>query len=256
MDGTDEAIGEMSAPDGGDEAQRRFRYQINYAALKGLQVLREGADVVAVYCEHVEDVLVEHSDGLLTGIQVKSRELDQNAFRSSNASVLSSLARFCVRDARYPGRFKQFILATNFVFFSGEGVEDLRQVLKRCRDNPKNEGCTSRDKIVAYLKRLATTAKVSVDAVVNTLARVALEERKTGIDQPDIELIHALGEFQDHRDRPWAELAAIARGLRAHVWDVSSLGLEGLILDAHGVVGDLDEHLDRLRTARDRKSVV
>jgi Cap4 dsDNA endonuclease len=146
----------MSAPDAGGETQRRFRYQINYTALKALQILKAGSDVSAVYCEHLEDLLVEHSDGGLTGIQVKSRELDQKPFRSSDASVRNALIRFCVRAAGYPGRFRRFILATNFVFFTGDGAEDVRNILKRCRDNPRHEGIGTRDKIVAYLKAVAT----------------------------------------------------------------------------------------------------
>lgn len=245
-------IEDMSAPDAGDETQRRFRYQINYTALKALQILKAGSDVSAVYCEHLEDLLVEHSDGGLTGIQVKSRELDQKPFRSSDSSVRNALTRFCVRGARYPGRFRRFILATNFVFFAGDGVEDVRNILKRCRDNPQHEGIGTRDRIVAYLKAVAAAAKLSVDVVTETLALVALEERKTGIDQPDVELINALGEFPDLRGRPWAELAVVAKGLRSHIWDVSSLGLTGFVLDVHDVVADLPLHLERLRAARKR----
>ncbi len=242
----------MSFPDSGDETQRRFRYQINYTALKALQILKTGSDVSAVYCEHLEDLLVEHADGSLSGIQVKSRELDQKPFRSSDGSVRNALARFCVRAARYPGRFRGFVLATNFVFFAGDGVEDVRNILKRCRDNPRHEGVGTRDKIVAYLKTLAAAAKVPVQAVADTLAVVALEERKTGIDQPDVELVNALGEFPDLRQRPWAELAVVAHGLRAHIWDVSSLGLTGFVLDVHDLVANLPEHLDRLRAKRKR----
>ncbi len=44
--------------DPGDEVQRRFRYQINYAALKALQMLAPDSKVRSVYCEHLEDVLL------------------------------------------------------------------------------------------------------------------------------------------------------------------------------------------------------
>ena len=238
--------------DVGDETQRRFRYQINYTALKTLQILKQGSDIVAVYCEHLEDLLVEHGDGGLTGIQVKSRELNQKPFRSTDESVRNSLARFCVRAARYPGRFRRFILATNFVFYVGDGVEDLRNILRRCRENPSHDGAKPRDKILAYLKSLATSSKIPIEEVVAILATVTLEERKTGIDQPDVELLHALGEFPELRDRPWAELALMAHGLRSHIWDVSSLGLTGFVLDVHDVVADLNQHLEQLRAKRKR----
>ena len=252
MSEADIGVDEMSAVDAGDETQRRFRYQINYTALKALQILKIGSDIAAVYCEHLEDLLIEHKDGALTAIQVKSRELDQKPFRSSDTSVQNSLIRFCVRAARYPGRFRRFVLATNFVFYSGDGVEDVRNILKRCRENPTQDGVGARDKIHAYLNAIAMKAKIPVQDVVGALAIVTLEERKTGIDQPDVELIHALGEFPELRGRPWAELAVVAKGLRSHVWDVSSLGLTGFVLDVHDVVADLPNHLDRLRAQRKR----
>ena len=60
--------------DGGDEVQRRFRYQINYCALKALQLLRPTAEFCAIYCEHIEDLLIESLDGAFIGIQIKTRE--------------------------------------------------------------------------------------------------------------------------------------------------------------------------------------
>jgi len=98
--------------DPGAEVQRRFRYQINYTALKALQTLLPASTVRNVYCEHLEDVLIEGIDGRFTGIQVKTRELDQPPFRISDKSISGALKRFCVRDARYPGQFERFILAT------------------------------------------------------------------------------------------------------------------------------------------------
>ena len=86
--------------DPGDEVQRRFRYQINYAALKALQMLAPDTSVRSVYCEHLEDVLVEGANGFFTGIQVKTRELDQPQLRLSDKAVSGALKRFCVRDGR------------------------------------------------------------------------------------------------------------------------------------------------------------
>lgn len=76
--------------DPGDEVQRRFRYQINYAALKALQILAPDAAVRSVYCEHLEDVLVEGINALFTGIQIKTRELNQPQFRLSDKGGLGS----------------------------------------------------------------------------------------------------------------------------------------------------------------------
>ena len=83
--------------DRGDEVQRRFRYQINYSALKALQLLAVETDLAAIYCEHIEDLLLERDDGKFIAIQIKTRELDQQPLKSREHIVVTALSRFCIR---------------------------------------------------------------------------------------------------------------------------------------------------------------
>src|SRR6516164_3557445 len=91
--------------DGGDEVQRRFRYQVNYGALKALQLLAVEAHLAAIYCEHIEDLLLEQDDGKFIAIQIKTRELNQQPFKSTEQTVITALSRFCIRGARFPHWF-------------------------------------------------------------------------------------------------------------------------------------------------------
>ena len=70
----------LDGTDGGDESQRRFRYQINYAALKILQLLLDETEVSAVYCEQIEDVLLEKKDGRFVGMFRIVRSCDELRF--------------------------------------------------------------------------------------------------------------------------------------------------------------------------------
>ena len=166
--------------DPGDEVQRRFRYQINYAALKALQMLAPDTKIRSVYCEHLEDVLVESSNGLFTGIQVKTRELDQPQFRLSDQAVSGALKRFCVRDARYPGQFERFVLATNFVFHNNDTSDDVGAMLNCCRDNPSLDGLGPRHKVRKCLTEFAESTAIAIEEVIAALGKVRLEERKPG----------------------------------------------------------------------------
>lgn len=241
----------MSMADRGDETQRRFKYQINYTALKALQLLRDPVDFIAIYCEHIEDLLVEYNDGLLTGIQVKSRELDQNHLKASDETVRGTLIRFCLRDAGFPNRFKSFIFATNFVFYSSETPDNVKIVLSYCCGCPVPAKIKI-DRIVKYLEKLAKEAGLTQAQVVSTLAKVRLEERRTGIDQPDIELMPALGEFEKFRQCPYDRLLTLSKALQSHIWHISSPPLSSFVLDSHDVTNDLQSHLDKLRAARKR----
>jgi Cap4 dsDNA endonuclease len=234
--------------DPGDEVQRRFRYQINYAALKALQMLTHGSQICAVYCEHLDDVLIEASNGLFTGIQVKTRELDQRPFRLSDNSVFGTLKRFCVRDARYPGQFERFVFATNFVFLD----DDIEALLNCCRDNPTLEGVAPRHKVRKSLASLADSAGMGLEQVIAALSKVRLEERMTGIDQPELDLVRALGEIETLGNQSFFELHRIAEAIRSHIWNVSSLALDGYVLETHAVVEDFVAHVDELRTRQKR----
>lgn len=238
--------------DPGDEVQRRFRYQINYAALKALQMLDPDTTVRSVYCEHLEDVLVEGCDGRFTGIQVKTRELDQPKFRLSDKAISGALKRFCVRDARYPGQFERFILATNFVFHDNDTSDDVGAMLNCCRDNPSLDGIGPRHKVRKCLAEFAESTAMAIGEVIAALGKVRLEERKTGIDQPELDLVRALGEIEALGNQSILELYRMANAIRAHIWNVSSLALDGYILESHAVVEDLASHIEGLRTKRKR----
>jgi Cap4 dsDNA endonuclease len=126
--------------DAGDEVQRRFRCQINYSALKALQLLATEVSIRAIYCEQVEDLLIERLDGKFVGIQIKTRDLNQGPFKSSDEPIVRALSRFCVRDARFRGWFALFILATNFAFYESNGPDDLRKILSCVQNNPTLAG--------------------------------------------------------------------------------------------------------------------
>jgi hypothetical protein len=243
---------QLSMPDPGDEVQRRFRYQINYAALKALQLVSSDPTCKAVYCEHLEDVLIEDLDGFFTGIQIKTREVNQAPFRSNDAQIVGALKRFCVRDARFPGRFVRFVLATNFVFFEGHGAEDVRNILRCARENPTLQGIKPRDKIKKYVEEIADNVGVDVQGVVLTLAKVTIEDRRTGIDQLDLELVVALGEFPRIACLPMAEVHRMAKEIRYYIWSASSLAPDGLLLEAHTIVENLSLHVEQLRAKRKR----
>lgn len=240
------------ARDTGDEVQRRFRYQINYAALKALQMLAPDAEVRSVYCEHIEDVLVEGPNGLFTGIQVKTRELDQPQFRLSDKAISGALKRFCVRDARYPGQFERFILATNFVFRDNDTSDEVGTMLNCCRENPSLDGIGPRHKVRKCLAEFAESTSMAIEDVIAALGKVRLEERRTGIDQPELDLVRALGEIEMLGSQSMLELCRMADEIRAHIWNVSSLALDGYFLDSHAVVEDFTSHVDALRTQQKR----
>jgi hypothetical protein len=48
-------------------------------------------DVEEVFCEHHEDVLLKHCDGMFTGHQVKTRESNQPLWKASDSQIKGGL---------------------------------------------------------------------------------------------------------------------------------------------------------------------
>jgi hypothetical protein len=64
-----------SGQDGGDETLRRYRYQVTYAAILAVGMLDSQSDIVEVYCELCDDILLKLRDLTFVAVQVKTRQL-------------------------------------------------------------------------------------------------------------------------------------------------------------------------------------
>lgn len=155
--------------DPGDEISRRYRYQWTYAAIVCCMLLDDSLDVTEVFCEHHEDVLIKHTDATFTGIQVKTRESDQEIWKANDPAVLNSCARFAKLEAAFPDRFRAFQFLTNHTLHSAGNGQDLCYVLGMIQaaaakaDIPKY--------VASFISKVAKDAECSNDLVFNTLSK-------------------------------------------------------------------------------------
>ena len=91
---------ELSRDDPGDDTARRYRFQWTWAAITCCAMLDDTDDIVEIFCEHHEDVLLKHRDGKFSGHQVKTRESDQPVWKASDVQVKQSLVRFVELDEK------------------------------------------------------------------------------------------------------------------------------------------------------------
>ena len=115
--------------DPGDETARRYAYQWTYAAILCCMLLDETEDVIEVFCEHHEDVLLKHQDGMFSGVQVKTRDTDQDVWRTSDDGLRASFAKFARLERDFPGQFRRFSFLTNHPLHSGKNGMDICHVL-------------------------------------------------------------------------------------------------------------------------------
>lgn len=173
-----------AAGDPGDDTGRRYRYQWTYAAIICCMLLDDTEGVAEVFCEHHEDVLLKHTDFTFTGLQVKTRSSDQEVWKTGDAAIRSSCARFAKLEADYPGRFRAFRFLTNHPLYAAKNGKDLCHVLATIKEAATMAGLPK--PIMRFLSRIAKEAGCSDD-----VAFVALSKTDASDDLPrlpDIEM--------------------------------------------------------------------
>jgi hypothetical protein len=116
--------------DVGAETTSRFAYQWSYAAVLATALFDDASDVVEVFCEHHEDILLKHKDGKFSGLQVKTRDSHLALWEATDPTIVAALSKFVGLECTFPGHFRGFILATNHFFYSESKTRaNLRHVL-------------------------------------------------------------------------------------------------------------------------------
>lgn len=180
MSGDDEVIlgGDSHSPspenvidqhDPGDETANRYRFQWTWAAVVCCMLLDETEDVVEVFCEHHEDVLLKHNDGSFSGHQVKTRADDQPLWKAKDEAVVTSCVRFAKLESEYPGRFRRFCFLTNHPLHSAGNGQDLLHVLKLIKDATSVTGLPPA--IANWLRLVARDARVSEEIAFTALSK-------------------------------------------------------------------------------------
>ena len=163
----------LSENDPGDDTSRRYRYQWAYSAIISCMLLDDTQDVLEVFCEHHEDILVMNSERLFTGIQIKTRASDQEVWKSNDQAVQNSFARFVSLEEQFPGKFCAFRFLTNHPLHSKKNGQDLRHVLQLIRSTKNLHELSGPG--LTFLQKVAKKAACS-----ENLAFVALS--KTNAD--------------------------------------------------------------------------
>jgi hypothetical protein len=176
--------------DPGDETAKRYRFQWTWAAVVCCMLLDGTEDVEEVFCEHHEDVLLKHRDGLFTGHQVKTRRDDQPPWKAKDEAVLTACARFAKLEFEYPRRFRRFCFLTNHSLYSESNGQDLRHVLRSVKhaaiatDVPSN--------IASWVQRVARTAGVTEAVAFAALSKTVAKADLPKLNDALMRLIDAI----------------------------------------------------------------
>lgn len=115
--------------DRGDETQDRFRYQ--WAI--GTVLLAEGivgvCPMVALWCEHHDDFLLELASGKFRAVQVKTDSSENASWIITAEAFVKSIGRFCQLEKSYGDEIEQYEFCSNApVYIPGTTAKDEKRL--------------------------------------------------------------------------------------------------------------------------------
>jgi Cap4, dsDNA endonuclease domain len=214
--------------DPGDDTALRYRYQWTYAAIICCLLLDETQDIVEVFCEHHEDVLIKRADGKFSGLQIKTRELDQEVWKTSDDAVRSSFARFAKLEAQFPGHFQTFRFLTNHPLYAAGNGKDLRYVLKKSKEVASVGDLSG--PAAKFLSHIARKAGCTAEVAFTALSKADADDSLPKLADIEVRLVDTLTlVWLRARDCSYASVVRAARYLASECKRASSLAHQDVL---------------------------
>lgn len=159
----------VDASDPGDETASRYRYQWTYAAILCCSLLDDTREITEVFCEHFEDVVLRHSDGLFSGYQIKTRSTDQLVWKASDPQLFDAFKRFVRLDNEHPSEFKGFYFLTNHPLHRADNGKSITGILRKIKDSSCLSDVDS--KYAKFINKLATRTNFTREQVFKSLKK-------------------------------------------------------------------------------------
>lgn len=220
--------GVLGAFDPGDATAQRYQYQWACAAIACCMLLDELEDVVEVFCEHHEDVLLKHSDGLFTGQQIKTRDAAQPPWKAGDETVRESCVRFARLEGLFSNYFRRYKFLTNHPLYVKDNAQDLRFVLRTIRAAPNAASVPQPGS--TFLKRISKESECSEDVAYTALAKTEASDGFPKLGDIRTRLITTMTEIWDQAQHCTAP--ALMRAVDHLTWacaQASSLAHEDLL---------------------------
>lgn len=157
----------------GDEISSRFRYQWVLSAISCCMLLDHAEDIKEVFCEHHEDILLKHDNGLFTGIQVKTRASNQPLWKASDEDVVKSFVRFVTLDKKYLKQFRAFQFITNHPTQSSSNGQDIAYMLDQIKQSDKYDALCKVAK--TFIRKISKEAGIAEEDIFQTLKKTTIK---------------------------------------------------------------------------------
>lgn len=228
--------------DPGDDTARRYRIQWTWAAIVSCMMLDDTESVDEVFCEHHEDVLLKHSDGKYSGHQVKTREDDQPAWKTSDDAFVTSCVKFIELDATYTGQFKDFHFLTNHPMQASGNGRDISFVLEAIQN--ATDLSELPNALKSWVKKLSKLASVDNEAALKTLKKTKASSSLPKLHDAVLRLINTVTQcWGPASDCSYDAVKKASLSLVEECGRASSLSHEQLLPGHFLAISDPEEQL-------------
>jgi hypothetical protein len=232
-----------TAPDEdyGAETLRRYRYQAAHAVFLGFGIFEPDSQIVCVYCEHHDDVLVELADGRCDAVQVKSRADDQGPLKANTDEVRGALQRWIGYEHAFGGRFRNYRLACNAGFWkNSKTVGNLPHCLEQACDCGHPEAMPV--PLARLVGQLTLDAAIGKPTVIDALRRVKLDDDLPKLRDAEQRLRSLVSDLPVAAGQRASDIAAAVEGLVAIAMDASAQVEQTAASDYLAYLEDPDAH--------------
>lgn len=164
----------LDRTDPGDDVQMRFRYQHAYGLILLLGAASGNNNYRAIWCEHHDDLLGEMPDGQFDSYQVKTREVGQPPWKTTDDAFDKCLRKFVEQDTLFPNQIGHFHFVTNHTYFRTTIHSQLtRSPLRVKHAIDKVAHCDELDEpFSSYVRDSASRFDTSLDRVFGVLRKL------------------------------------------------------------------------------------
>jgi len=182
--------GTIAKNDPGDVTASRYRYQWTWAAVMCCMLLDDTEEVDEVFCEQHEDVLIKYKDGTFTGQQVKTRDSDQDVWKTTDEGFRNSCIRFVKLEADYAGQFRSFQFLTNHPIHGASNSRGPTYVLSKIEE--ANSIADLESAVSRWLRGIAEDASCSEVIAFEALSKTRAKDDLPKLNDATVRLIDTL----------------------------------------------------------------
>lgn len=237
----------LDTKDPGDDVQRRFRYQHAYAAIQCAKLLDLDCKHDTVYCENFEDILLRKKTGTFEGVQVKTREFKGDPFKSTDAAVKKSIARFAELENKFPGKFDAYHFVTNHGFWEEKQDKNcIKFLITSIKSRGGVKGLQAKHELRTYIATICQDYECAEANVVSAMLKMELVGYESDLEKSPNDLRDVVAGLKSVEGCSGLVARRIADNLMFLTYTASSMSLGGDVAALYELVSDFAAHRESL----------